>query len=516
MKREYIPPLADLRVAKRRVCWRQDLTVPHESLWSRLRKFGTLNGTYGRELMALFNDPQKPRARSYDRGVPITDLRAAATLNHDELSALASGASPRTLGVISDYVPATAESRYCLDVWAAPGLKFCPDCLANGIHVTYFQLHFVHGCPVHKRALETECPRCAAKIPYEPPACAKDLGFRCKCGHVFWRWEDNPKPRPISRSVCQRLEAAGEWIRRLTPAIARLHYPATELISDPSSAKDSMLGITQLATFFALTFPQFGKLPGSFRSAARKKYRVTQYLPPQMVVRRRGKAMERELTAIYKSICRHLYRRHLRLHRRAMQVIIQDSGDTLTLPDIEFHWRPPFAPAAHAFLLWRAFWEGIPSAEKLFRKHEPKQRYPYYTTDYTWREVLIQRYREMFGSVCDGLPSRARPGVEAHWFASCCYTSFLSFVADVISAFKQYPKASYGLFRRLTTAGFESFMTPIMLPLVVEGGLVELHWFDTSPRAKLICEKVIDHVPTRREVQEYREAIDLAHRTLLE
>lgn len=515
MKRVDVPPLAELRLGNRRVCWRGDLAVPHESLWSRVRKFGALNGTYGSELMALFKDPAKPRDRSYDGSVPVSDLRAAATLNHEELAALAVGTGRATLGVIEDYIPEAAQSRYWLQVWAESNLRFCPECLAAGIHVTYFQLHFVHNCPAHKRPLSTKCPRCEARIAYEPPKTAKDCAFRCQCGHVFWRWDDRPTPKPMPMRVCQALERAGEWLRGHTPSIERLRYPSSILFSNPSTAEGSMLGFTQLATFLALAEPQRGQLPGTFRLAARKKYRRTLYLVPGTVAPRRGKTKEKEFTAIYKAICRHLYRRRLRRHRSAMRVIIRDSCESFTPPDMALCWRHPFAPAAHAFLLWRSYWEGISCAENIFKKHEAKQRYSYFSTDYTWREFMTNRFAKVFGT-CDGIPRSVRAGVEARWFATCCYTSFLTFIAETVSAFKAQRNLPRTVFRRLSIANFESYMTPILLPFPTEDRLVELHWFDASPRAERSCQKVIDRIPTAREVRKYRDAVDGAQRRLVE
>lgn len=192
-----------------RICWRSDLTVPHESLWSRLHKVALLNQIAGRDLESLFFDSSVERVRAYDRGWAMGDLSVIGCFDREKIRNLSAESGEATLGVICEYVREAANSRFARERWAHSNLRFCPACIELGVHVTYFQLMILRSCPVHEVQLTNGCPVCHRAIPYElPPLKA----YSCACGHVLFDWLQCPIAR-ITDETRVMHQKAGDGIK---------------------------------------------------------------------------------------------------------------------------------------------------------------------------------------------------------------------------------------------------------------------------------------------------------------
>lgn len=71
-------------------------------------------------------------------------------------------------------------------------LRFCPICIAEGIHLHEHQSYVWATCIVHpEQMLKTECPNCYKKIKlYKNRYLKIFLPFTCECGYCFLKYDD--------------------------------------------------------------------------------------------------------------------------------------------------------------------------------------------------------------------------------------------------------------------------------------------------------------------------------------
>ena len=86
-------------------------------------------------------------------------------------------------------------------------LRFCPSCLAVGLHATIHQCRLITVCPVHQIRLRARCPYCRTPIAYRFDALA--AAHPNACPHCFSQLIGEPM-RSASRrdplSVAQRAQ----------------------------------------------------------------------------------------------------------------------------------------------------------------------------------------------------------------------------------------------------------------------------------------------------------------------
>jgi len=95
---------------------------------------------------------------------------------------------------------------------------------------------------------------------------------------------------------------------------------------------------------------------------------------------------------VYKAICRHLYRRLLRRHRRSIRTISGQSPDRGGWIPRGITLEPPFDPPALAFVLWRCFWEWRHSDE-LFTEERRE-------VTWKWQHHECEEYHKNGGGNC--------------------------------------------------------------------------------------------------------------------
>jgi hypothetical protein len=492
------------RVFSPRICRRRDLAVPHESLWGRWNKLELFNRASGPEIQKYLRDPKAARELSWDRSAEPGDSRVAGILDARKLTELSAPGFEPTVGVIADYIPIAEKSRVYRDLWSARILRFCPQCIKSGVHVTYFQLHFVGRCPVHGVELQTCCPACRRPIEYLHGQIGGCSRFRCSCDRHLWNWESKPRCS-VSALLKQRHAEAGDWIRAATRRGEMLHYPwKHESRNDGSEKKNARL--QSFATLIARAYPELGRLPSNFNN------KVANRIVTSRVNGSAGlcAAPERlRLVAVYKSICRHYRLRLLRHHRAAIGEVYLTKGWPLCGNYGEVCLAAPFAPAASAFIAWRMYWEGVNSPHELNRPRgqyvpmENVNRGPLH-----WTITLEDRFFDLVSSPEWKREECLSREIRLRWFAEVCMRVFDECLLIVTHQFQEKHRIDGRHHWRVTTAWITGRMIPFMLPRCERDRSATLFWLrkyqraaDTPSLARSIAKP-----PSKAEFQTYRDA----------
>lgn len=107
------------------------------------------------------------------------------------------------------------ETESVVRALCASVLRFCPSCLALGLHATIHQCRLITVCPVHQHRLRARCPYCRTPIAYRFDALA--AAHPNACPHCFSQLIGEPM-RSASRrdplSVAQRTQfiAIQQWV----------------------------------------------------------------------------------------------------------------------------------------------------------------------------------------------------------------------------------------------------------------------------------------------------------------
>lgn len=107
--------------------------------------------------------------------------------------------------------------------WAAPSLRICDTCIADGIHLRIHQHLAVSYCPLHSKLLRDTCSSCGAALRY---CSEKNKAFRCAaCGNSLLagdmiRFALSLEDRRVFAKIH---EEACRWLRYLESGIYREH-----------------------------------------------------------------------------------------------------------------------------------------------------------------------------------------------------------------------------------------------------------------------------------------------------
>jgi hypothetical protein len=358
---------------------RADLIVPYESLWMRLVRFTFANQITLKEAIAYLKVPGRPSPRPYATGWDAAELRIRAHFSEERLLELACGNPENGRGLVSEFFPEPNETRYEVNRWSSIVFKYCPECLKAGVHMSYFQLSIVDSCPVHKRLLRTSCPRCNGARRYQLEHNIDEY-INCACGRVFFSWEAvstygvDPRLRVAHRDFALRLKTTLEsarcmvspdyWGRVIRDADVFAKLYAKDFLAHLHLIEGNGTGLRQ-----------------KDRKRLMNRQTETCILLPSDSKPTPSRAVRLEVLAIYKSICRHFYRRRFRAHRKSIGAIAEICTRTGDTDSGKVYWYKPRAPLAHAFILWRLLLENVESPDDLFTKREEKRHAPFISKD---------------------------------------------------------------------------------------------------------------------------------------
>lgn len=154
-----------------------------ESLWALLNKLAYLNPlpitAWTHALKAPTNGQRSDPLRGCDLSTwgPISQARVAAVLRE----------APSVLdyAVLTPFTVFPKKRGARRTFQQDPVLRFCPICIANGLHSTLHQLDYMTRCPWHLAQLQTTC-RCGSSITYRLTAASVRRPFACDRGCALW------------------------------------------------------------------------------------------------------------------------------------------------------------------------------------------------------------------------------------------------------------------------------------------------------------------------------------------
>lgn len=493
-------------ICQKSLCWRQDLAVPHESIWCRLNKMELLNRAKLKLLEDELRNPRIVRNATYARGWANCDLLVLGFRDREKLKGMSAPGCAPTAGALVDYISTAEENRWIRDAWASKQLRYCPLCVKAGVHVTYFQFKFLRVCPVHRVRLVSYCPSCKATIGYTIREQSSARRFACHCGHRLWNWEDNPT-NAVTSAIKTGHAKAGDWICRALKWGSFLYcaWDADEEISQTMGRE----GLQTFATFAALAGPSLGKLSGNFQSGLAARLSTTRFHAPRCQAYGQQTSERKQLIAIYKSICRYFYSRYLRRHRKAIKVVAKIESAPWIGIDGNITWPRPFALVAMAFVGWRMYWECVVSPDELFRFHKPFRRIDNFTSERShWTLKTIERFYRIARCPKVNAPKATRIEIKKRWFAQTCFCVFDECLVRVKLAFENFkPRASW-INRRFTTEKITGALCPIMVPTIGSDGAVTLHWWRRPTTARQTKWAIVAFrtPPSRKECAEFNAA----------
>jgi hypothetical protein len=171
-----------------------------------------------------------------------------------------------------------------------------------------------------------------------------------------------------------------------------------------------------------------------------------------------------------------------------------------------------------AFVFWRMYWETLLSPDELFRPRVSVRRLDYSTERIHWKQRLVDRVRDNFGTMKKDVTRAISDEIDLHWFAEICLRTFDECLVQVIGAHKGSRKHDF-MTRRLNTKWIDGSLVPLMLADIRGDDSVILHWY--YPYGRPIRERdfwksLIPNAPTKRESLGFTEALDLDGRRLVE
>lgn len=163
-----------------RFVWGQGTPAPFESSWLIFLKLMALNNcTFNHVFKYLCLE--KYRCQDIDNPLRCFDVLDSKWVDFQKLS--------RALGGISERSLRTAFlSEFSFPLQHKFQVRHCPECIRNGYHSIFFQIHSLERCPWHGHEL-VRCSHCSAALGQGlksrgGKSCnAEEWSFFLKCGH---------------------------------------------------------------------------------------------------------------------------------------------------------------------------------------------------------------------------------------------------------------------------------------------------------------------------------------------
>lgn len=242
---------------ERYIPWADDALLPGESTYALLNKLAWFAG---RGPVMLMRDlrvsgtkqyPAAPQQIKYDSVVHEWYSKTAASMWPILDSRLGNYFDSARFDVLDAFSDLVCESAR---------LRFCPDCIAAGMHFTIAQLRLVEYCPYHHKRLTSVCSVCGEVVSYECGAlndayCCGECGssllgkgltdmcanqrYRWHVSHAYQRLANSLKSGPMIYGVESGHLGGTEAYPGLKHAVSRLLLetrPSTDPMCHPSSA----------------------------------------------------------------------------------------------------------------------------------------------------------------------------------------------------------------------------------------------------------------------------------------
>ncbi len=182
-----------------------------ESIWAILHKLAFLNEFSAREVVRCFGSSET-RERSYLR-VKERDLRSPDGFDLQKISsAVGLSVDDLNMSFYNYYSPDRSSRGVAL-------LRYCSECIKNGIHVTLHQSPALLACPWHDKLLTTACPSCGRSQSYQLDHENLSHPYACSCGYQYWPGiEETPWTKTFSKSQENDIIEFLQWIEPVRTA----------------------------------------------------------------------------------------------------------------------------------------------------------------------------------------------------------------------------------------------------------------------------------------------------------
>lgn len=345
--------------------WNSGWEVPSESLFSALLKLSWINSAQAQELL--------------DRIFHST-MRKSQNLEIHPRSFIDTSWTEQFIPKnVPDWVHQLVQVSNCYSsqtlrcLYSDRAIRYCKKCLARGIHFPEFQMENLRCCPLHKLPLLEICESCA--MPTSRYALCKETfesPFFCHhCGAAYAGIisASNFFVSDIEKnSINDAIKPIADWVSHISSKNFRwMEKEAcllTELDVDPtysrrmmfSQAVQSAIPVTNEVLKLFNYFPNWQTwiVPVPPKS---KNYWFD-LIDTELIEQRRK---------IYKSIRRHLFKKHVRLHKSCME--------TASTGGFFGHLNLRCLPNAHCciwaqtWMFWRSRFEDMYLAKDLWKGH---------------------------------------------------------------------------------------------------------------------------------------------------
>lgn len=379
-------------------CWRPDSIGPYESLWSIFRKLAQLNATTTSGVIELLK-----AGRVISPGLKYNhtlDLLRFGSIDREQLAQFLQ-LDPERVYQASAFAYVKEQEIASL---ASEYLRYCPTCLRAGFHSPLHQFLFLKRCPAHpQERLTKRCATCKrGAVPYDMRTVRSQpaIGGEC-CLKTYGR-----EGKSLTKEIQTQFGAVAQLLDRRCQ-MKTVDQPVERWLGPQPQSAGSRPKLFDLIGYWQDLLAPVGPAQRTRRdglvapeSKSAQHITIASHPASQSLDFRSSFILERSLLAVYKSIYRRMTNTHLRPHRSCINCLMQRmwSDRALALN------RGRICPQAHAFVLWRMFFERVQSPNQL-------------TSKYRGRHLLAMVYWDL---PCFDLPRR----VKYRLFALECLAVF--------------------------------------------------------------------------------------------
>lgn len=365
--------------------WRSTWNTGVDSALSLLWKFAFKNGFSGRHVAELVLTAPRGQKTSILKN-PQIDLRSSEFIDTHKITQMLR-IKPQSL---AHAFIATADDKRALQE-SSDSFRYCPVCLARGLHVSVFQYLFVQSCPIHGRALIERCENCGGIQPYQLSTKTFANPFKCvHCHYSFSEKITKTHARCDLRPFSAELDRWRE-VFQLTTSKSQL-FGSAQLLEQHFSFYGAGAVSLSAPTLARSGSEYYAFIEGLLRCMPGENEQTPTWLQAAEIIElncgircspkpqrarsaRRYARLAKALVAttwdekyeallpVYRAIRRHVWRHELGPHRSCVI-----SAARALWWDVEGDVIAEFCPVAEGFLRWRMFWEGYGVPADLFVK----------------------------------------------------------------------------------------------------------------------------------------------------
>lgn len=345
--------------------WNKGWEVPGESLLSGLLKLSWTNSANAQEILKRIFDSSLSKSQNLE-------VHPRSFLDTNWTEQCISKNVPYWI-----YKLVLASSNYssqtlrCL--YTDKAIRYCKECLAHGVHFSEFQMETLLNCPHHKLPLIQICESCnrptsryalcdeTFRSPFNCHHCG--LAYSSEISALNFEISDAKKI-----SICESNEPIADWVSRIASEnfqwLEKEACLLTELEIDPSysrrmmfaQAVQSVLPLTNVVSKNLINFQNWQSW--TVAVPPKLKNHWFYFADAEMINERRK---------IYKSIRRHLNKKHIRLHKLCLE--------SACIGGLFGHLNSMRLPNAHCciwaqtWMFWRSRFEDMYLATDLWKGH---------------------------------------------------------------------------------------------------------------------------------------------------